>query len=119
MMAPLRWTSRIMTLTKLMIVGQRQPLLRTPAVVGLDFEEVEFHSTDGVTLRGWFIPHGGDGPGPAVVFVHGWLWNRHGNTPGHVPSPTTRSTSCRRASARWAARWAATQRSTARRSASR
>ena len=25
------------------------------------------------------------GPGPVVVFVHGWLWNRLGNVAGRVP----------------------------------
>ena len=27
----------------------------------------------------------GEGPGPVVVFVHGWLWNRAGNVAGKVP----------------------------------
>jgi uncharacterized protein len=74
-----------MTLTKLMLVGRRAPIDRTPAEVGLTYEDVSFDATDGVTLRGWFIPREGDAPGPAVVFVHGWLWNRLGNVAGQVP----------------------------------
>jgi hypothetical protein len=74
-----------MTLTKLMLVGRRAPIDRTPAEVGLTYEDVSFDATDGVTLRGWFIPREGDAPGPAVVFVHGWLWNRLGNVAGKVP----------------------------------
>ena len=78
---------RPMTLTKLMLVGRRAPLDRTPADAGLQYEDVEFKSTDGLNLRGWFIPAGGDGPAPAIVFVHGWLWNRLGNVAGQVPVP--------------------------------
>lgn len=44
-------------------------LLATPADFGLEFEEVSFQTTDGVTLHGWFVP----GPGEVT-----WLWF-HGN----------------------------------------
>ena len=74
-----------MVLTKLMLVGRRAPVDRTPRSVGLDYEDVSFRATDGVTIRGWFIPREGEGPGPAVLFVHGWLWNRLGNVAGKVP----------------------------------
>lgn len=72
-------------LTKLMIVGRRAPLDRTPRDAGLDYEEVGFDTADGVRLAGWFIPSGAPEPGPAVAFVHGWLWNRLGNVEGQVP----------------------------------
>lgn len=73
-------------LTKLMLVGRRAPLDTTPASVGLAFEDVRFQATDGVDLRGWFIPPAATAePAPAVVFVHGWLWNRLGNVEGQVP----------------------------------
>jgi len=78
---------RTMALTKLMMIGKRAPLDRSPADVGLEFEDVVFRATDGVTLRGWFIPRDDPDPGPAVAFVHGWLWNRLGNTAGRVPVP--------------------------------
>ena len=78
---------RPMTLTKLMLVGRRAPLDRTPLTVGLDYEDVAFKSADGVTLRGWFVPAAGERPTPAIVFVHGWLWNRLGNVEGQVPVP--------------------------------
>jgi pimeloyl-ACP methyl ester carboxylesterase len=71
-------------LTKLMIVGRRAPIDRTPREVGLAYEEIGFDATDGVRLGGWFIPSGAT-TGPAVVFVHGWLWNRLGNVEGQVP----------------------------------
>jgi pimeloyl-ACP methyl ester carboxylesterase len=72
-------------LTKLMLWGRRAPVDRTPAEVGLEYEDAEFASTDGLRLRGWFIPRGQQEPGPAVVFVHGWLWNRLGNKGGQIP----------------------------------
>jgi pimeloyl-ACP methyl ester carboxylesterase len=74
-------------LTKLMVVGRRAPLDRTPQAIGCAYEDVGFTATDGVQLRGWFIPSGAPGPGPAVAFVHGWLWNRLGNVAGQVPVP--------------------------------
>lgn len=45
---------------------------RTPADVGLPYEPVAFPSTDGVPLRGWFVP---GGPG-AVVVAHGHASNK-------------------------------------------
>jgi pimeloyl-ACP methyl ester carboxylesterase len=73
-------------LTKLMLVGRRAPLDRTPLTAGMPYEDVTFKSTDGLDIRGWFIP-AGTGPAPAVAFVHGWLWNRLGNVEGQVPVP--------------------------------
>ena len=69
-------------LTRLMLVGRRAPLGRTPDD---PYEDVAFKSADGLDLRGWFIPRDGEGPGPVVIFVHGWLWNRLGNVAGQVP----------------------------------
>lgn len=78
-----------MVLTRLMLKAMRTPLNRTPASVGLnEFENVSFKTTDGVDIRGWFIPGAGAAKGtrgPVVVFVHGWLWNRLGNISGQVP----------------------------------
>src|SRR3954447_2227002 len=77
-----------MVLTKLMLAGRRAPLLRTPASVGLEYEDARFKAADGLDLRGWFLPSGNASPstrGPAVVFMHGWLWNRLGNQGGQIP----------------------------------
>ena len=35
---------------------QRTPIQRTPDSVGLAFEEVTFPASDGVELKGWFLP---------------------------------------------------------------
>ena len=72
-------------LTQLMLSGQRAPLTSSPTDVGLEYEDVAFEAADGVGLKGWFIPREEEGPGPVVLFVHGWLWNRAGNVAGHVP----------------------------------
>ena len=42
---------------------------RSPAEYGLAFEEVEFPATDGLLLRGWWIP--APGSDRAVIFLHG------------------------------------------------
>lgn len=76
---------RRLELPRLMVVGQRQPLTRTPQDVGLAYEEVGFTAVDGVPLEGWFVPAEVPGAAAAVVFVHGWLWNRAGNLAGQVP----------------------------------
>ena len=75
-----------LTLTKLMLVARRAPLDRTPLSAGMQYEDVAFESSDGLDIRGWFIP-AADGPAPAIAFVHGWLWNRLGNVEGQVPVP--------------------------------
>jgi uncharacterized protein len=47
----------------------RQLTEQTPADEGLDFQEVGFESTDGLDLKGWWIPE--EGSSRAVVLVHG------------------------------------------------
>ena len=71
-----------------MAIGARLPITTTPAEAGLAFEDVEFTATDGLGIKGWFIPAGSAAeatPAPTVLFVHGWLWNRMGNVAGRVP----------------------------------
>jgi pimeloyl-ACP methyl ester carboxylesterase len=81
-------------LLRLAIVGNRQSIRQSPAEHGLQSEPVEFPSNDGVALRGWFVQRsgGGDTPAPAIVFVHGWGWNRLGNQAGQsvLPDRTVR-----------------------------
>jgi pimeloyl-ACP methyl ester carboxylesterase len=73
-------------LTRLMFFARRAPIDRTPVEVGLTtYEDVSFKAGDGVGIKGWFIPNGKEGLGPAIVFVHGWMWNRLGNVAGLVP----------------------------------
>lgn len=51
---PARWTSR-----------------ETPREHGLDYQEVEFKSADGYTIKGWFIPAGKEKK-PAIIVTHGF-----------------------------------------------
>jgi hypothetical protein len=55
---------------------------RTPAVLGLAFEDVRFHTADGVELAAWLIPN------PCsrgnLIFCHG-----HGRNRGHVAALLT------------------------------
>lgn len=42
---------------------------RSPADIGLSYEEVEFRPSDGVALSGWWVP--ADGAEKTVLFFHG------------------------------------------------
>ncbi len=47
-----------------------QPIERTPADVGLGYQEVAFRSTDGIPLKAWWIGKGGSSR--AALLVHGF-----------------------------------------------
>ena len=53
----------------------RNPSPETPADHGMPFERVEFRSSDGLNLKGWFIPGAGRA---AVVLVHGHSASKDG-----------------------------------------
>ena len=55
---------RPLKLTQLMLFSRREPVSRTPAEVGLEYEHVAFKASDGVGIKGWFIPADGTGPEP-------------------------------------------------------
>ena len=62
----------------------RRPLASSPAVFGLQYEDVTFPSTDdAVPLRGWFLPAAGSDR--VVVIVHGRNSNRSGDHGELVP----------------------------------
>src|SRR5262249_18820148 len=56
---------------------------RTPASLGLAFEDVRFPTADGVRLGGWLVPHP-QARGNAI-FCHGWGRNR-GHVAGLLPT---------------------------------
>jgi pimeloyl-ACP methyl ester carboxylesterase len=57
----------------------RQPIVITPDKYGLTYEDVAFKSTDGLTLKGWFIPaESGDERDRVVIITHPFPFNRHG-----------------------------------------
>jgi fermentation-respiration switch protein FrsA (DUF1100 family) len=43
---------------------------KTPKSYGMDFQWVEFHSADGISLKGWYIPASGQARG-TIVYCHG------------------------------------------------
>jgi dipeptidyl aminopeptidase/acylaminoacyl peptidase len=61
---------------------------RTPAEVGLNYEEVTFRSSDGLTLHGWWVPC--EGSEKVIIQLHGYggsmdpdiqhltTWHEHG-----------------------------------------
>ncbi len=54
--------------------AERRPVDRNPAELGLAYESVEFASSDGITLRGWFLP--ADNQSRTIIFAHGFRSNR-------------------------------------------
>ena len=60
----------------------RQQLWGTPADLDMPFEAVTFPAADGVRLSGWFIPAPKEPNrrGATLIMVHGWGWNRLGET---------------------------------------
>lgn len=69
-------------LAKRLIRPLRQPLWGTPADLNMPYEAIAFPAADGVRLSGWFIPSPVDSvrQGAALILVHGWGWNRLGET---------------------------------------
>jgi pimeloyl-ACP methyl ester carboxylesterase len=57
----------------------RQPIAKTPKEYGLDYEDIEFKSTDGINLKGWLIPGKPNLQNERVVIIaHAMGFNRHG-----------------------------------------
>ena len=55
-----------------------QPIIRTPKDYDMNYEDVEFRSTDGLLIKGWFIP---GTSGKTLVISHAFTFNRHGFEP--------------------------------------
>jgi pimeloyl-ACP methyl ester carboxylesterase len=58
--------------------SRRQPIVRTPEELGMPFEEVEFKSSDGLTIKGWFIPSPSGESEKVILLTHPMPMNRHG-----------------------------------------
>lgn len=61
--------------------SSRSPVLRTPASVGLDFEDISYPSSDGTPLEAWFIPCAGSDK--LIVAMHAFGFSRYG-FPSHL-----------------------------------
>jgi alpha-beta hydrolase superfamily lysophospholipase len=65
--------------SNIILYSRRQPVVRTPMEHGMEYQDVEFKSTDGLTLKGWFIPAASDGEqDKAIILTHPMPFNRHG-----------------------------------------
>ncbi|HLV80093.1 MAG TPA: alpha/beta fold hydrolase [Chthonomonadaceae bacterium] len=63
--------------TYLAIHPPRRRIRRTPAELGLDYEDIAFPSRDGLQIRGWLIPApAGEETKAVVVLCHGYPTNR-------------------------------------------
>ncbi|MBN1888738.1 MAG: hypothetical protein JW850_12145 [Thermoflexales bacterium] len=62
----------------IVIHSRRQPIVRTPQEYGMAFENVEFKSTDGLTIKGWFIPAPSGQTERVILLTHPMPMNRHG-----------------------------------------
>lgn len=69
-------------ITRRMVSPERQALSISPAELGLPYENADFPALDGTRVSGWFIPAalGGTRHGATIALVHGWGWNRLGDS---------------------------------------
>ena len=61
----------------IVIHSRRQPIVRTPQEYGMPYESVAFKSTDGLTIKGWFIPAPSKSD-KVIILTHPMPMNRHG-----------------------------------------
>lgn len=80
--------------TRYLVRPPRQRLWSVPTDLGMEYEEVQFPAQDGVRLSGWFLPALATSrrKGATLVLVHGWPWNRLGNTADDLLSNFSGST---------------------------
>lgn len=64
--------------SRLIIRSHRQSITEYPKEYGMNYEDIEFKSSDGLKIKGWFIP--GSSPA-AIVISHPWTFNRYGFDP--------------------------------------
>jgi len=62
----------------IVIHSRRQPIVRTPQEYGMAYEDVAFKSSDGLTIKGWFIPAPSGKTDQVILLTHPMPMNRHG-----------------------------------------
>lgn len=72
----------VVFMSRQLISPTRQRLWAVPGDAGLQYIDIEFPARDGLRLSGWFVAAKNDEntPKPAIVLVHGWPWNRLGDS---------------------------------------
>lgn len=75
----------------LLLYAWRQPVTRTPEAYGLAYEDITFQSSDGLVLKGWWIPAERtsdlEKQSPTVIVLHPMFGNRHGFSVQHQGWP--------------------------------
>lgn len=74
-------TEAIEEMAEMMAHSLRSPVMRTPDQYGMDYEDIFFQATDGVTIEGWFIP--AKNSKKLIICNHPMPANRYG-FPGHL-----------------------------------
>ncbi|MBN2387084.1 MAG: hypothetical protein JXB85_08690 [Anaerolineales bacterium] len=78
------------------LYARRQPIVKCPVDYGLAYEEVAFKSSDGLDLKGWYLPvpdaNPDRGPERIVILTHPMLFNRHGFLSRHQGFPPLATT---------------------------
>jgi hypothetical protein len=59
----------------LLLYSNRQPITKVPVDYGMQFENVTFKSSDGLILKGWFIP---GNTRKTIIMTHPMFFNRQG-----------------------------------------
>ncbi|MCP4603729.1 MAG: alpha/beta fold hydrolase [Proteobacteria bacterium] len=67
--------SMVEALATMVIHAEVQQIIKDPSEYGLEFEDVEFKSLDGLSLAGWLIPADSD---KIIVFTHPMGFTRYG-----------------------------------------
>lgn len=68
------WLCAYMAKKTLRPLSRRKALDIWPDQYGIPYEEVQFHTQDGVLIKGWFIPF--EGSEKTIICMHGWGMNR-------------------------------------------
>jgi predicted alpha/beta-fold hydrolase len=58
-----------------LIKPKRQPIIKTPQDYGMKYESIEFKSTDGVKLKGWYIPGASE---KLIIMTHPMIFTKYG-----------------------------------------
>ncbi len=69
-------------LAKALLHPIRQPLVKSPKDYGMEYNELEFKSEDGLNLKGWYIPSTSN---KLIIFTHPSPFTRYGFSTKHQP----------------------------------
>lgn len=63
-----------------LIYPPREAITITPKDIGIDYDEIRYTTSDGLTIRGWFIPASSSANNPdthdTIILAHGYSHNR-------------------------------------------